>query len=245
MDITHGKRRIKNNMSNSNYIVAKNKYGKYCIPVSTKHRISCKTVLDGKVWEEETVNFIITHCKGDLVHAGAYFGDMLPAFSSSSEKVWTFEPSKENYECASNTIQWNNLTNVYLTNAALGRAVGSAELQTEGIRRRKMVKLVGDSLITHYKYIVGKTETVEIVTIDNMVPEDRFVSIIHLDVEFYELPALQGAVKTIERCSPIIILEIKHNKVDPNLCEFLEQMGYEKDNNIYFDNQNCMWKRKV
>jgi Methyltransferase FkbM domain len=45
------------------------------------------------------------------------------------------------------------------------------------------------------------------VTVDETVPSDRKVSIIQLDVEGFEKPALAGALMTIQRCKPIIILE--------------------------------------
>jgi FkbM family methyltransferase len=48
---------------------------------------------------------------------------------------------------------------------------------------------------------------VKIVTVDEIVPEDRKVSIIQLDVEGFEEPAVRGALMTIHRCNPTLILE--------------------------------------
>ena len=48
---------------------------------------------------------------------------------------------------------------------------------------------------------------VEIVSVDEVVPSDREVSIIHLDVEGFEQPALTGARGTIRRCKPIVVLK--------------------------------------
>jgi len=49
--------------------------------------------------------------------------------------------------------------------------------------------------------------TVQVVTIDGMVPPDRNVSVIQLDVELLEQEALSGAMKTIKRCLPVIVVE--------------------------------------
>ena len=49
--------------------------------------------------------------------------------------------------------------------------------------------------------------TVEIVRIDDVVPPGRKVSILQLDVEGFEQQALSGAIETIKRCKPILILE--------------------------------------
>jgi hypothetical protein len=48
--------------------------------------------------------------------------------------------------------------------------------------------------------------SVPVERIDEIV-SDRYIGIVHLDVEGYEEPALEGAMQTISRCRPIIILE--------------------------------------
>ena len=65
---------------------------------------------------------------GDLVHAGTYFGDFIPALSrvcAPDAKVWAFEPNPENYRCALITTTLNNLHNVEIKNAGLGSQEGS------------------------------------------------------------------------------------------------------------------------
>ncbi|MCK6370339.1 MAG: FkbM family methyltransferase, partial [Gammaproteobacteria bacterium] len=55
----------------------------------------------------------------------------------------------------------------------------------------------------------GKIENVPIVSVDEAVPADRQVSIIQLDVEGFEQLALAGALKTIARCRPAIMVEVR------------------------------------
>ncbi len=72
--------------------------------------------------------------------------------------------------------------------------------------------------------------------IDEAVPADRQVSILQLDVEGHEQPALAGALATIRRCRPIIILEVlpESNLIDGSW--FRDQvlaLGYRKTGDLH------------
>jgi hypothetical protein len=67
--------------------------------------------------------FLQENCQsGDIVHAGPYFGEFLPALADVADNVWAFEPKEENYRCAVITQMINQLHNVELHNAALGES---------------------------------------------------------------------------------------------------------------------------
>lgn len=79
-------------------------------------------------------------------------------------------------------------------------------------------------------------EKVEIVTIDETVPADREVKIIQLDVEGYEKQALNGALKTIRRCLPIIVVEVLSDSRllgSEWFAETILALGYEKTGSIH------------
>jgi hypothetical protein len=60
---------------------------------------------------------------------------------------------------------------------------------------------------------------------------ERHVSIIQLDVEGFEQPALMGAMETIKRCKPILILE---NCPEPDwLAENILSLGYRISGNLH------------
>jgi len=101
----------------------------------------------------------------------------------------------------------NDIHNIELKHAGLGE------------RNEKLALLVSDErglarggssqIIPNYRdEKLGRTETVRIVTIDESIPTDRSISIIQLDVEGHEKQALMGARKTIQRCLPILVLEV-------------------------------------
>jgi FkbM family methyltransferase len=198
-------------LTDFNHLIAKNKYGKYCVPASSaKTSPPAKRVIAGKVYEPKTIEFIIKNCMGgDVVHAGAYFGDFLPALASAVEpgcRVWAFEPKEEHYRCAAETISLNNSTEVVLYHAGLGDEAAMSSLTTV---KADGTTWGGGSRIQNVDDVSDRctTENINIVTIDDVVPASRNVSIIHLDVEGFEQQALKGALTTIERCRPILIVE--------------------------------------
>lgn len=187
--------------------VAYNKYGGYCVPLASQHRPAARKILSGDIHEPDTIAFLLAHCgTGDIVHAGTYFGDFLPALSNGvapGAKVWAFEPNRENFRCAAITRQINGLGNVELTHAGLGSRGEALSVRVAGGDGRA---LGGASTITAEAGI--HTQPVRMITVDGAVGADRNVSVIQLDVEGYEQQALDGALATIRRCLPILVLEI-------------------------------------
>jgi|TARA_B100000959_G_C14930123_1_gene603284 FkbM family methyltransferase len=199
--------------------VSYNRYGGYCVPESSRHRPAAQKILTNDIYELETIQFIESNCKfGDIIHAGTYFGDFLPALSQAccnNSKIWAFEPNLENFRCAKITIQINNLNNVKLVNAGLGKHNKKLPMQTHDKYEKALGG--GSKIITNdVENISGKIEMVKMVTIDDFIEKDRNINIIHLDVEGHEKEALIGAIKTIQRCLPIIIVEALPNSVLQN-----------------------------
>ena len=209
--------------------IAYNKYGGYCTPFSAQQESVVQEILKGNVYEPNTIQYIIDHCEnGDVVQAGAYFGDFLPGIAkniSKNAQVWTFEPSSEYYRCAEMTIRINGLINVNLFQVGLGEIKSEQKLQIETEEGRR---LGGASRIIDSEN--GKFVPIIIETLDSIIPEDRDISILQLDLEGFEIPALKGAINTIKRCKPILILEIlSHNDILSNdwFKEHILSLGYK------------------
>ena len=70
------------------------------------------------------------------------------------------------------------------------------------------ISLGGESrLIKINSYLKQQIVEVDIFKIDDIICNDRKISIIQLDVEGFEQSALAGGIATIQRCKPILILE--------------------------------------
>lgn len=193
----------------SDWILATNQYGSYCVPKSSSHRPAARSVLAGKVWEEETLELLCRSvATGDVVHAGTYFGDFLPALSKAvapGKVIWAFEPNPESYEAATITCQLNQISNVRLQHLALGDHRGTTMLQVkEGFEH-----LGGGSRIVTKCASLRSSDLAEVplARLVDVVPSDRHVSLLHLDVEGSEEQVLAGAQQLIERDMPILVME--------------------------------------
>lgn len=210
---------------------AYNIYGAYCVPLSSSYRPAACKILAGKVWEPDTLAYMSAHARGgDIVHAGTFFGDFIPALSKAvgpQNRVWAFEPNPENVRCAGITISLNRAENVILTHAALGAVAGTLPMQVRDATGRSLggashlVQHIGDDAVT----------MVPVVTVDSVVPADRTVKILQLDVEGFEQQALTGALETIRRCRPILILETL--PAQTWLAENILSLGYAHAGRLY------------
>jgi FkbM family methyltransferase len=142
-----------------------------------------------------------------MVHAGAFFGDMLPALSRAAGgcTVWAFEPVTEAFRCAQITAAINGLHNVALHNVGLGAECSSAIMK---VRDQYYMEPMGGGSRVVDAVPDGETFVeVRLNAIDDVVPNDRRVALIHLDVEGFEKEALSGALRTIRRSLPTLIIE--------------------------------------
>lgn len=203
------------------FIEVSHECGTYFVPKYAEHRPASRAILRGDLYEPKThelVDKIMQKRRGSMIHAGTFFGDMLPTFARSCTAiVYAFEPVLENYILAKACIQTNKLENVFLQNAGLSNKTSISHINTwaEGQNH-----LGGASQLSDEGQIVG------LMTIDSLGLDD--VVIIQLDVEGHELAALEGARATIERTSPIVMIEDNERACDT----FLEELDYSHIRNI-------------
>lgn len=217
--------------------IAYNEHGGYCVPANSVARPSAQRILRGEVWEPETLALIARHAgRGDVVHAGTYFGDFLPVLSRSvapTGRVWAFEPNPENHRCAQITVLLNGLDNVELRRAGLGAAAATGQLLVEDSAGEA---LGGGSRLTRdggTGATGGTTTETPIVSIDEAVPADRPVAVIQLDVEGFEDDALRGARETLTRCRPLVIVERRPGA--DVLEELLHPLGYRATGRVHYN----------
>jgi|TARA_R110000803_G_scaffold22164_2_gene55293 FkbM family methyltransferase len=214
------------------FIYCENKFGLYAVPKVSSHRPAAKHIINGNIWEKNTLEYIDNlNLKNEVIHAGTYFGDFIPFLSTIFKKIWAFEISKNNYEAAEETIRLNNIDNVNLYRKALGDEDKIVNIETN-INNQD---LGGVSRVKNYK----TNETIEQVKIDDIVPENSIIDLIQLDIEGYEINAIKGAMSTIKLHKPILILEDNYNHTEKEWFKInIIDLGYRKvtevdDNKVF------------
>ena len=160
--------------------------------------------------------------RGCVIQAGARIGLWPRELSTLFAKVVAFEPESKNYECAKANLE--HTPNVELHNAALADRAGQ--------------RWVSYSPKSSSHWIVDAPpeagEMCNVVTIDSygLTPDAIF-----LDIEGYELAAMNGARETIARCLPVMILEennarLRYDIPKGALAKWLAEFGYKPVDNI-------------
>lgn len=188
---------------------------RFYVPLHGQHRIAAQHIINHQLYEPDThrlVSALMPALGGNMIHAGTFFGDMLPSFSRATPGlVYAFEPVLENYVMAKLCVEMNALDNVVLLNAALGQKTGVTFIDT------------GDSDAPHNggaSSVSERGQTTSLLAIDALDLHD--VTLIQLDVEGFELSALRGGARTLERDAPVVMIEDNLKSCAP----FLQSLDY-------------------
>lgn len=170
--------------------------------------------------DREVIDVALAYIPGRevVVQAGARVGLWPRMLARSFNTVYAFEADPDNYACAAANLA--NQPRVTLYAQALGAASGSAimERSTES-----------DGL--HFVASVRSHTSIDIpmTSIDGL--HLKACDAIFLDVEGYELDALQGAFQTIDLYHPVLVLEEnilcqRYGRERGALAAYLEPRGY-------------------
>ncbi len=191
------------------HVISANEYGFYCVPAEYGGRELPKVLARGAVYEPATLSFLCRHVgKGDIVTGGAFVGDFFPALRRAmapSAKIHSFEPAPLSHAAASETIRLNGLRNVVLSPVAVGEKPDTLPLQLT--RKSGAAVAAGVALKPGLGLDDERVVPVEVVTLDSLVASSRKVTLVHLDVEGFEEPALRGAARILTDNAPIVVLE--------------------------------------
>jgi FkbM family methyltransferase len=184
----------------------------------------------------EALNQIVR--PGDFaLDIGAFVGfytQRLSQLVGARGEVWAFEPVPETFSVLSYVVRVLSLNNVRVLNLALSDSDGQAVMEIPRYRYG------GESL---YDARIVSTQSgpdlraipIQRRTLDSMLSRDgaslRTVRFMKLDVEFHELQTVCGAIDTIRRDHPVILMELL-GTADPSnsrskLLNMLAVQGYK------------------
>jgi FkbM family methyltransferase len=172
-----------------------------------------------------TVDEVVVACDNhrSIIHAGANVGAYAIRFSDKFSTVYAFEPDTTNFKClALNTIAKDN---ILIYQSVLGCFDNPVNIEN------KENTNCGTGSI-------GTIGNIPQITIDSLNLDT--VDCIHLDVEGYELFVIMGAINTIKKCSPTLVLEwLDHgNKFgisQQTIMNVLAGLGYTKMKQVASD----------
>lgn len=162
--------------------------------------------------------------KRSAIQAGGACGIWAKKLSLEFDQVYTFEPDPLNFFCLCQNTK--RCFNIIKFQSALGESHRFVELANKNHNNAGSI------------YVMPSERSfTPMLTIDDLNLES--LDFLCLDIEGWEFFALKGAKKTIEKCNPIIQLEVKplkhnHNIFDGEVVAFdssaryLADLGYKE-----------------
>lgn len=152
-----------------------------------------------------------------IITGGAHVGLYAHGYAGMFKRVYAFEPHPLHFYCLVGNVQLNHVIKIQ---AGLGEEASFGAM-------------VGDSVGASMS-VAGEDVFLPIIPIDVFHFTD--VDVIQLDVEGYELRALKGAIRTITKFKPLLILENGHHQ---EIVDFLIPLGYTTQERLTWD---TVWK---
>jgi FkbM family methyltransferase len=201
---------------------------------------------NGQFYERELLDLIKEDSRpGNFIDIGSCMGNHTLFFSRIAKIVYSFEPCLPRFVTQYYNIRLNGIKNVKLFNCALGNEnkivyldykLGNIIKTQFPIKGKdfEYVSNYGNSMVSN-----SETENVCIMKkLDDFNIED--VSVIKIDVEWYEVEVLKGALNTLRKYKPDIYVEIADEKNLKDILDVIAPLGCY--NEIIKFNNYCMYK---
>ena len=176
-----------------------------------------------KAYGERIKNGIVLDIGANIGNHSLFF-----ALECGAKKVFAFEPVKYIFGILSKNIEINLLDKVITPyNMGVGAQKGRANIAEEHYGNCGMTSLKTDN-----------EGNIEMCAIDDFHIEDE-VSLIKIDVEGFEVQVMKGALDTIKRFKPCIMVEAhQYDETIFDIIAMLKPLGYDyirinKDNYVF------------
>lgn len=167
-----------------------------------------------------------------VIDAGANIGYFSILFSRCvpDGRVYAFEPT-ETFTMLESNLQHNGCRNVITEQLALG--------DKTGVYRDGILRIWGEP---------GEYKNYTFTTLDNYVDKHQInqIDLIKVDIDGYEYEFLEGAVNTLERFDPFIVLELNsalatRRRFPSDILAWMNQKGYAES--LILDGENFVFRR--
>lgn len=181
-------------------------------------------LLEQEDWLEDEISFVRNLLKPgmNVIDIGASYGVYTTTMAKRigpQGRLWAIEPARATMELLQQSVETNHLDNIQLIQAALSDHDGSATLNHSA-----------NSELNALASEVGATgETIVLRTLDSCAGDLgwRDIDFIKLDVEGAEANVVTGGMAFLQRESPLIMYEVKHeNRINLDLIAHFSRLGY-------------------
>lgn len=147
-----------------------------------------------------------------IIDAGGFIGDSAIILADYTNKnVYSFEPLTSNYNMMLKTIKLNNKSDKIIpVKYALGDNNNNIEISSND-----EISSGFNLNYNNHQLQSDKKEIISTITLDEFVENNNIeVGLIKTDIEGFEKKLLNGAIKTIKKQKPNLIISIYHNYDD-------------------------------
>jgi FkbM family methyltransferase len=160
-----------------------------------------------------------------VIHVGGHIGQEMKTYKKNNvTNLIVFEPQKVPFQKLSAVVESVGFDNVTLINKALGNSCESVEMTCNDDGLCSSILNPKHVLEQYPNIVFNRKETVEMVTMDSVIPEDHNFNFLNMDTQGYELEVLKGAQKTLEKID-CVYTEVNNTEVYENnaLIEEIDQ----------------------
>lgn len=162
------------------------------------------------------------------VDVGSYTGIYAIAAAQEGSEAWAVEPNSH----ACRRLQENALAN-----GVSVRMVCAAASDHSGTCSLHVKSALSSANTLHDRYTTA--QVVDTVRLDELLA-GQSVCAIKVDVEGWEIPALDGCVETLRRCMPLIITEANTGSARHEQRDWFLSHGYGEPQTA--DDRNLIWR---
>jgi FkbM family methyltransferase len=174
--------------------------------------IFSEVLLLSGLWEIYVKRILKVAPNDVFVDVGAHIGTYAIPIAKKAQKVIAFEPNKYSFELLTDNISLNHLTNIAAYNMAVSKKSGSVSFSYEN--EPCYSRIIDGDQISNITIIENSSNhnnnihLVNTIDLDSVLLKEDRVDWIKIDVEGHEVDVLEGAMQTIRRHKPKIIIEL-------------------------------------